>query len=114
MDGKLEKLQGFTTPLAVYEIGNAVWKQVYQRKAISPEEGMKVLEALLEVAKDLEKVEAKSGMDVLRLAVERGLTFYDTAYLQPAIERGFPLVTDDEKLYSVAKDYVKVLRSWEL
>jgi predicted nucleic acid-binding protein len=46
--------------------------------------------------------------------VESGLTFYDAFYLQPAIDRELTLVTDDGKLYSVARNHVKVLRSEEL
>jgi len=46
--------------------------------------------------------------------VEEGITFYDAAYLRAAIERGAALVTDDERLYEVAKRRAAVLRSAEL
>ena len=112
--GELEKLEGYTSSLAIFEIGNAIWKQVYQRKRLNKEEGMKVLNVMKEVLESLEKLEMDEPQDVLKIAVENGITFYDSAYLYLAIKNDLSLVTDDEKLYGIAGKYVRVLRSGDL
>lgn len=45
---------------------------------------------------------AGSEAQILKLAEEQGLTFYDAAYLQMALELEEPLVTEDEKLKRAA------------
>lgn len=112
--GELEKLEGYTSSLAIFEIGNAIWKQVYQRKRLNEDEGMKVLNVMKEVLESLEKLEMDEPQDVLKIAVENGITFYDSAYLYLAIKNDLSLVTDDEKLYRIAGKYVRVLRSRDL
>ena len=112
--GELEKLEGYTSSLAIFEIGNAIWKQVYQRKRLNEDEGMKVLDVMKEVLESLEKLEIDEPQDVLKIAVENGITFYDSAYLYLAIKNDLSLVTDDEKLYRIAGKYVRVLRSRDL
>ncbi len=112
--GELEKLEGYTSSLAIFEIGNAIWKQVYQRKRLNEDEGMKVLNVMKEVLESLEKLEIDEPQDVLKIAVENGITFYDSAYLYLAIKNDLSLVTDDEKLYRIAGKYVRVLRSRDL
>ncbi len=112
--GELEKLEGYTSSLAIFEIGNAIWKQVYQRKRLNEDEGMKVLNVMKEVLESLEKLEMDEPQDALKIAVENGITFYDSAYLYLAIKNDLSLVTDDEKLYRIAGKYVRVLRSRDL
>lgn len=43
------------------------------------------------------------GVKVFRLAVQLNLTAYDASYLVAAREKGLTLVTDDQKLRSIAK-----------
>ena len=38
--GKLEKIEIFTSALAIYEIDNAIWNQVSRRKKLTVEKGM--------------------------------------------------------------------------
>ena len=83
--GEIEKLEGYTSNLAFYEIGNAIWKHVYQRKKLSIEEGIKALDVLNAVLKDLEKLDIFEPEEVLKLAVNEGLTFYDASYLYLAV-----------------------------
>ncbi len=112
--GDVEKLQGFTSSLAIYEIGNAVWKQVYQRKKLSVEEGLKALSVLHEVLKNLEKLETSEPEKALKIAINEGLTFYDASYLHLALENDLTLVTDDGRLYRIAEKHVRVLKSRDL
>ena len=112
--GEVEKLEGYTSGLAIYEIGNAVWKQVYQRKKLTLEEGIKALDVLHEVLKNLEKLEMSEPEKAFKIAVSEGLTFYDASYLHLAFENDLALVTDDERLYRIAEKHVRVLKSRDL
>ncbi|MBO8182746.1 MAG: type II toxin-antitoxin system VapC family toxin [Archaeoglobus sp.] len=112
--GNLDKFDGgYTLNLAIFEIGNAVWKQVYLKRRIETEEGLIVLEVLTEIFENLKKIEV-SARDVLMLAIEEGLTFYDAAYLHAAIKNNLTLVTDDDRLFKIAKKHVRVLKSREV
>ena len=112
---KIDQLiDGCTLDLAFYEVGNAVWKQVHVYKAITIEEGNTVLDSLTEVIKRLREIEVKNPLEILKIAVEEDLTYYDASYLDAAIKNGLTLVTDDKKLYAVGKKYVETLKSDEL
>jgi len=112
--GGAEKLQGYTSSLAVYEIGNAIWRQIYQRSKLSMEEGVKALDVLHEVLENLEKLEMIDPEEVLKMAVNEGLTFYDASHLYLAVKNNLTLVTDDEKLYRIAEKYIRVLKSRDI
>jgi predicted nucleic acid-binding protein len=111
---EIEKIEGYTSNLAIYEAGNAIWKQVYQRRKISVGEAIIVLEVLYEIFENLKKLEMDDTKEVLKIAVNEGLTFYDASYIYLAVKNNLTLVTDDDKLYRVAERYVKVLKSKEL
>jgi predicted nucleic acid-binding protein len=107
-------LEGWTLNLAFYEIGNAMWKQVYLYKTLTLDEGSTALEALAEAVKRIRKIPVDDSLAILKIAVEEGLTYYDAAYLNAAIKNEKTLVTNDEKLYTVAKKHVKTMTSDEL
>ncbi|MEM2995372.1 MAG: type II toxin-antitoxin system VapC family toxin [Candidatus Bathyarchaeia archaeon] len=112
---KLDKLlEGWTINLAFYELGNAVWKQVHIYRAFSNSEANTILDSLTEVFMKLKKPEKENVLEILKIAVREGLTYYDAAYIQASIENGLTLVTDDEELHRVSKKYVKVITSDEL
>ena len=111
---KLDKLlEGCTLNLALYELGNAVWRQVCLRKALTLEEGKMALDGLILVVGRLKKA-PDSSQGILELAVKEGLTYYDASYLHAAIQSNMVLVTDDEKLSSIAKKFVETLKSDKL
>ncbi len=112
---KLDKLLlGWTLNLAFYELGNAVWKQTYIHKKLSPDEAKILLDPLLEIYNKLKKPEKENGLEALKIAAEEGITFYDAAYIHAAIQNNLTLITDDEKLYEKGKKYVKTLKTNEL
>ena len=92
--------------LAFYELGNMIWKECTLKNLISLEEG---INRAGQLAKALEVVEAakirspEDFKEVMRLATELGLTFYDTSYLQVAKKRNLPLVTEDRELRDKAR-----------
>lgn len=112
---KLEELlQGWTISLAYYELGNAVWKQVYKYKKISLDEARILLEPLIEIFMRLKKPQKENGLEILEIAAKEGITFYDASYLQAAIHNNLTLITDDKQLYKKGKKYVKTLTTNDL
>jgi len=112
---KIDKLlDGRTLNLAFYELGNAVWKQVYVHKTITVNEANTLLDPLIEVFRKLRKPETEDALETLKIAVKESLTYYDASYINAAMENGLTLVTDDEQLYRMSKKYVKTVTSDEL
>lgn len=100
-------IEGWTINLTFYELGNAVWKQVYAYKTNDENEANKLLDALTEVFMRLRKPEKENSLEILKIALKEGLTYYDAAYIQAAIENKLAQVTDDKQLLEVGKKYVK-------
>lgn len=100
-------LEGETLDLAVYEAGNAVWRQVHLRKTLTREEGEKALTVLTETINNMKTAAIHDTTAVLNIAIEEGITFYDASYLHAAVKNNLTLVTDDERLGSAARRYVK-------
>jgi len=114
-DGKTEKLLDcWTLNLAIYELGNAVWKQVKIHKKITIEEANLILDSLTEVFRRMKKPTTEKPMKTLEIAVKENLTYYDASYISAAVENNLTLVTDDDKLYKAGKKYVKTVKSDEL
>lgn len=107
-------LEGFTLNLALYELGNAVWKQVCIHKTVTVEEANIVLDSLADVFGKMRKLKVERPLEILKIAVEEKITYYDASYLYTAIKNGLTLVTDDEKLYNVGKKRVKAVKSNEV
>jgi len=104
-------LEGETLDLAVYEAGNAVWRQVHLRKTLTREEGEKALTVLTETINNMKTAAIQDTTAVLNIAIEEGITFYDASYLHAAVKNNLTLVTDDERLSSAARRYVKTASS---
>ena len=95
-----------TINLALYEIGNAVWKQVHLTKRLNQSQGEKIiLSASLLI--DKMKYINIDVVNALKIAVKEGLTFYDASYLQIAYSTKSELITDDKKLRDKAEKYVE-------
>jgi len=112
---RLDKLiQGSTLSLALYEVGNAVWKQVHLKRSLTREEGEKALSTLVEVLKRMNVILIEDCSAVLSIAVEEGLTYYDASYIHAADRNGLTFITDDERLSSIAKKYVQTATSSDI
>ena len=62
-------LKGCTINLAFYELGNAIWKQVYLHKTLDLEKAELLLNALMEVFNRMKKVDEGSAVEVLNLCL---------------------------------------------
>jgi len=114
LQGKYDILvAGATIPLARYEIGNVIWKNYKIRKRISKKEAIESGNVLFELIDSMEMVEPPLS-SAMRIAMEEGITFYDSSYIAAAIESGYDLITDDMKLREVAGSKVRTMGSSDL
>ncbi len=112
MDERYAPLIGaYTTPLARYELGNAVWKRVHLLKSTKLEEGLRLLDALDTLYLKMNKITELDPGETIKLADEDGITYYDATYITSALDHGLTLVTDDRRLYNSAEKHTKVSRS---
>jgi len=97
----LRYLEGAVTlDLALYELGNILWKACRLRGAISEEEALEGARGLARVLELVERrrLGSENVEGVMVLALSLGLTFYDASYLYFAKSRGGVLVTEDGDL----------------
>ncbi len=110
----LEYIDLFTVlDLTIYEIGNAIWKSYRRGKLTNIDAITKLFEEVLGSVKKLGI--GNEIREVLQIAVENNLTFYDASYLYIARKYGLKLVTEDQELLSFpeamsVKDFVKELK----
>ncbi len=81
--------------LTEYEIGNVLWKENKRKKLKNPE---RVAAIFSESTKDLEKLGLDSIVEVLKLSLERNITFYDASYAYLAEKEHLKLITQDKEL----------------
>ena len=90
---------GMTADLAIYEIGNALWKECTLLKRLSREEALRALEFMAALIDIMETVDIRNLInDVLKNASKLGVTYYASTYLTIAEKTDGILVTDDERL----------------
>ncbi len=94
--------------LTVYEVVNAIWKEVSLVGSLSLKEANELLEIFLEVLEHMTILEPRSyELKILSIALETGLTTYDASYVVLAREKGLKLVTEDSKLRERAEELVE-------
>ena len=86
--------------LTEYEIGNVLWRENQQKKLKDP---TRVAEIFSEALSPLRKLEIDSLANVLAVAIERHLTFYDASYAYLAEKENLRLVTQDTDLMKKCK-----------
>jgi len=84
--------------LAFYEIGNAIWKELFLIKSIDLEEALFLLGLVGKLFHYLILLEDSDSSVILEIAYKLGITFYDASYVVAAAEKGLALITDDNKL----------------
>ena len=112
-----------TLGLAAYELGNILWKEYTLRRLIGLEEAVRRAEQIAKILEVIQLENIKSAeefKEVMKLAAQLDLTFYDASYLYLAKKTGMPLVTEDKELLEKAKnasvkalnvdDFLKTLR----
>lgn len=96
-------------------MGNAIWKEAFFSKSITLNEAMALMDVINSVLNRLNILSIKGfELEVLKLAYEKKLSFYDASYLYIALKNNMQLITEDKKLYDIAKGYVTTYRVREL
>jgi predicted nucleic acid-binding protein len=91
--------RGFSVDHVVKEFYSAVWKAMYLLKTLDYESMQKVLElfnSYIENNLILEPEEKYIGK-ALNIALEAGITIYDSLYIALALDKKTPLITLDRK-----------------
>lgn len=91
--------------LTEYEIGNVLWRENQQKKLKNPR---RIATIFSEAIRPLRKIEIDSIADVLAIAMERNLTFYDASYAFIAEKQNLRLVTQDTDLLKKCKVAIPV------
>jgi predicted nucleic acid-binding protein len=94
-----------TLDLALYELGNFIWKECTLKKMINREEAIAKIKDLTEIIAlmDVKKLEKEDVIGVMQIALDLKLTFYDASYLHVAKSTDKILITNDSELLDKAK-----------
>lgn len=107
-----------TVTLAPYEVGNAIWKECNLLDELDSEKASEILGfvgSMMEHMKVKSLRRAELLEEAFRTAIEKDITYYDSAYLVVADKSDEILVTDDGKLHSTATEAgVKAISSDEI
>jgi len=97
----------FVLDLTYYEVGNILWKHINKLKTITPADSKEPMQIIRNWSNTipLEKCEMQ---EILELATEQSLSFYDAAYVFYAKKHGFILHTCDKSLYEKARKTAKM------
>lgn len=106
---KINHLSGqSTSSIAVYELGNILWKSSVLTNVYSQKEASELLDLCEFVLEDMRVVHSDLN-DIYKAAFKYKTSFYDAAYLCLALDMNVPLATLDRKLVQKASSMVKVL-----
>ena len=96
----------FTLDLALYELGNVIWKEYVLQNVFSPEDAIaniKKLAKIMSIMK-IEKLNTEEDVaEAMKLATKLKLTFYDSSYLYVAKKLNLTLITEDMELKNKAE-----------
>jgi len=93
------------TTLTEYEVGNVLWRENQQGKLKNPQ---RVATIFSEALAPLRKFEVDALSEVLAVAIERSLTFYDASYAFIAEKNDLKLVTQDTDLLGKCKTAIPI------
>ncbi|WP_243674925.1 type II toxin-antitoxin system VapC family toxin [Vulcanisaeta distributa] len=109
--GALSILRGnYVLDLTMYEIGNALWKDVTLFRILTENEAVITYRDILEILNRMNVIKPSNAEAILKLAVRANLTYYDASYVVTASEKGLVLVTDDEVLIKRINDKRREIR----
>ncbi|BCU66785.1 PIN domain nuclease [Sulfolobales archaeon HS-7] len=93
---KIDVNNVYILTLTFYEVGNVIWKEYYMHKRIK--DPVSVAKLFQKFMRELKVLEDPPLEEVMKVASERGLTFYDAAYVYSAESKGLVLVSEDREL----------------
>ena len=99
-ENKIELLNGnYTTELARYELGNIIWKDSVLQAKVSKQESQMITKTIKLTLTIMEVLQiAGKEEEILDIAAEHKITFYDASYAYFAKEKKIQLITEDLRL----------------
>ena len=99
-ENKIELLNGnYTTELARYELGNIIWKNSVLQAKVSKQESQIITKTIKHTLTIMEVLQiAGKEEEILDIAAEHKITFYDASYAYFAKEKKIQLITEDLRL----------------
>jgi predicted nucleic acid-binding protein len=91
--------------LTEFEVGNVLWRESKQKKLKDPK---RVATVFSNALAPLQKITIDSIANVLAIAIERNLTFYDASYAYIAEKQNMKLVTQDQELLKKCKAAIPI------
>jgi predicted nucleic acid-binding protein len=98
----------FAPPVITYEVGNAL-KTAVARRVITDSQASEQFGFFLGMQLGRMSISDEDHEAILRLALGRDFSFYDGAYVWASKSSGMPLLTADNRQYSLAREIVKVI-----
>jgi len=100
--------KNYTLDIARYELGNILWRRRMLVGDIDDEEYARLADLIKRTLRLLNIIGIECHeQEILRIAKEFKITFYDSAYVFVSKAKKIPVVTEDEKLKRKIGDYVK-------
>ena len=100
----------YTIELARYELGNIVWKKISLLRSADVKRYLELMDLFKKVLGIMKVINITCNeSEILKLANELKITFYDASYVYKARELNIPLVTEDKELAKKISSYVKTL-----
>lgn len=106
MNQRVEILLGTTTiPLALYELGNIIWKKTSLLDELTLEEAVELMKVVDDVLKHMVIYE-NNGLNPksLIIAQQGKMSYYDSSFVHSAIELGYQLVTEDNQMRKISQE----------
>ena len=109
---KVDVSKIYILPLTFYEVGNAIWKEYYIHKKVK--DPITLVTLFQNFMSRLKVLDNPPADKVMKVAIEKGLTFYDAAYVYSAESHGLILVSEDRELIKKAnavslKDFLRLI-----
>jgi len=93
-----------TLSLARYELGNVIWRERILLGKIPTEEAEELAQQLRRILHNMEILDiVDEEPEILKLASNSLLSFYDSSYVHTSKKLGLTLVTQDKKLAEKAR-----------
>jgi predicted nucleic acid-binding protein len=109
---KVDVKKVYILDLTFYEVGNAIWKDYRIHKKIK--DPFTLAKLFYELLGKFNVLRDPPMQEVIRVAVEKDLTYYDASYVFAAINKGLTLVSNDKDLLEKGsaisfKEFIKML-----
>ncbi len=108
-EGKTKQTAGeYTTMLAMFELGNIVWKKSILARVYSQKEALELLKAC-EMVLEKMRTSHPNLENIYHVAARCHISFYDATYVCLAEQLKAPLVTLDHKLADKVRSFVDIM-----